>query len=83
MVDHRALLALMGHRHPGLAEGVVSPGRRGLGRHRRDLGACRLRHRQEGQENLDSERQSYAETPHPLPEARRERPPGGKLAMST
>ena len=82
MVDHRALLAGMGHRHPGLAEGVVSPERGGLGRHRRVLRAGRLGHRQEGQENLDGQRQSYAETSRPLPEACCERPSGGKRAVS-
>ena len=70
MVDHRALLAGMGHRHPGLAEGVVSPDRGGLGRHRRILRACRLGHRQEGQKKLQGESEDSAEAAEPAQEPR-------------
>jgi hypothetical protein len=69
MVDHRALLALMGHRHPRLAEGTVSPKRAGLGQHRRVPRACRLGHRQEGQEKLQGEGKEGAEAPELAQEA--------------
>jgi len=70
MVNHRALLALTGHRHPGLADGVASPGRRGLGRHRRVLRAYRLGHCEEGQEKLQGEGEDCAEAPELTQEAR-------------
>jgi hypothetical protein len=70
MMDHRALLALMGHRHPRLAESAVPREHAGIGQHRRVLRACRLGHRQEGQEKLKGEGEDSAEAPEQTQEAR-------------
>ena len=69
MMDHRALLTLMGHRHPGLAESTVPQEHAGICRHRHVLRACRLGHRQEGQEKLKGEGEDGAEAPELAQEA--------------